>query len=186
MWLLCNAKKECEKYEIFSGVSINGGSRFAKDAGLVSVYSKHIGKGADLALRQSFEMKRFDPIKIMDDYRALPNRAFRVLTDAEMVKLNEDVSLGFAALNAHKARESEKAQRADEQRRRVEEMIQTNTAEMRKSIKVGTFTNCGQVFEVRRPMAGVQTIVGMQYIAIDRVYAEGAGCKFVNRQYVGR
>lgn len=33
---------------------------------------------------------------------------------------------------------------------------------MRKSIKVGTHTNCGPIFDVRLPMSGVQTTSGMQ------------------------
>jgi hypothetical protein len=67
-----------------------------------------------------------------------------------------------------------------------EDAIESEALAMRQTIKVGTQTNCGQVFDVRLPMVGVQTPVGMQYIEVNRLYIPGRGCTFVNGVYQGR
>lgn len=67
-----------------------------------------------------------------------------------------------------------------------EDAIESEALAMRQTIKVGTQTNCGQVFDVRLPMVGVQTPVGMQYIEVNRLYIPGRSCTFVNGVYQGR
>jgi hypothetical protein len=67
-----------------------------------------------------------------------------------------------------------------------EDAIESEAFAMRQTIKVGTQTNCGQVFDVRLPMVGVQTPVGMQYIEVNRLYIPGRGCTFVDGVYQGR
>jgi hypothetical protein len=66
-----------------------------------------------------------------------------------------------------------------------EDVIESEDFTMRQTIKVGTQTNCGQVFDVRLPMVGVQTPVGIQYIEVNRLYSPGRGCTFVNGVYQG-
>ena len=67
-----------------------------------------------------------------------------------------------------------------------EDAIESEALAMRQAIKVGTQTNCGQVFDVRLPMVGVQTPVGIQYIEVNRLYSPGRGCTFVEGVYQGR
>lgn len=82
------------------------------------------------------------------------------------------------------ARQQKEASR-EEARARAIAAREAEAAAMRKSIKIGTHTNCGVVFEVRKPMIGVQTPAGMQFIELDRLYAPGAGCAMNGQQYVG-
>lgn len=81
----------------------------------------------------------------------------------------------------------------DEQRQEEEQLrllankrIEDNASSMRKRVRIGTQTNCGQVFDVRLPMVGVQTMRGTQYIDISKLYGPDADCNFVNGVYVGR
>ena len=67
-----------------------------------------------------------------------------------------------------------------------EEAFESEALTMRQTIKVGTQTNCGQVFDVRLPMVGVQTAIGIQYIEVNRLYIPGRSCTFVNGVYQGR
>jgi hypothetical protein len=60
--------------------------------------------------------------------------------------------------------------------RKGEELQRKETTTMRQNIKVGGYTNCGQVFDVRLPMIGVQTPAGKRYIDISRLYAPTEPC----------
>jgi hypothetical protein len=64
------------------------------------------------------------------------------------------------------------------------DLLRTNTETLRRTVKIGDQTNCGAVFDVRRPMIGVQTIMGMQYLRLDTIFAPGAPCRFVDGRYV--
>jgi hypothetical protein len=56
---------------------------------------------------------------------------------------------------------------------------------MRKHTHVGTMTNCGEVFDVRLPMVGVQTIENAQFIDVSRLYMPATDCLFANGVYAG-
>ncbi|MBB3221127.1 hypothetical protein [Pseudoduganella umbonata] len=86
-----------------------------------------------------------------------------------------------AELAADKTRQ-EKAQQAREE---FMQQLVREAEVMRKTINIGTRTNCGQVFEIKRPMVGVQTIIGMQYIDISQLWGASANCYFRNGVYVG-
>jgi hypothetical protein len=109
----------------------------------------------------------------------------RFLNDQEMAALQNRLDrrqLAWAQAEQDNARKRD-AERAEKiARLRARER---DAAEMRKHIRVGTMTNCGEVFEVRLPMVGVQTIKGMQFIDVSRLYAPTANCMFLNDQYVG-
>lgn len=45
-------------------------------------------------------------------------------------------------------------------------------------------TNCGRVYDVRKPMVGVQTPAGQMYIPLDQLRGPSSGCRIVNGQYV--
>ncbi|MDD3325659.1 MAG: hypothetical protein PHW25_01075 [Zoogloea sp.] len=57
---------------------------------------------------------------------------------------------------------------------------------MRKGAKVGTRTNCGQIYQMNLPMVGVQTMFGMQQIELARLFGPSANCRFNNGVYIGR
>ena len=85
-------------------------------------------------------------------------------------------------------KQAEQARRQAEQARNeaiLEQRIKSETRDLRAHIKVGSLTNCGQVFDVKMPMIGVQTMIGMQYIDVQRLFSPLVGCKFVNGQYTG-
>jgi len=56
---------------------------------------------------------------------------------------------------------------------------------MRKTIAIGTRTNCGLVFDIKKPMIGVQTMMGMQYIHVDQLWGSSSDCHFRNGVYTG-
>lgn len=186
-WLLCDTQKKCERFQYFAYSDSYAASDFAKSGGLMGVYSRYIGKNAYAGRTFAGNISAISAIEMMNDYRALPlDQNFNVLSDVEFKKLNDDIEMGFAALNDLQAKENEQRNRVNEERRKEEQKIQSDSISMRKSMKIGTQTNCGQVFEVRPPMVGVQTMHGMQFIAIEKLYVPNSGCKFVNGQYVGR
>jgi hypothetical protein len=63
--------------------------------------------------------------------------------------------------------------------------IEQEAKNMRANAKIGTFTNCGQIFDIRLPMVGVQTTMGMQYLQLDLLYGQSVDCRFVNGHYDG-
>jgi hypothetical protein len=81
---------------------------------------------------------------------------------------------------------ADERQRAVADRRIRDQQIENEAVEMRKTIRVGTHTNCGPVFDVRLPMIGVQTAIGMQFIEVTRLYGASADCHFENGIYQGR
>ncbi|TCS32923.1 hypothetical protein EDC30_11934 [Paucimonas lemoignei] len=77
--------------------------------------------------------------------------------------------------------------KADDNRKKAEvaRRAEQQVALFRKSVQVGTWTNCGQIYDMRKPMAGVQTMVGQQYIDINRLYPPQYICRFLNGVYIG-
>lgn len=109
----------------------------------------------------------------------------RFLSDDDMAALQNRLDrrqLAWAQVEQDNARKRDAERAGKIARLRTREL---EAAEMRKHIHVGTMTNCGEVFEVRLPMVGVQTIKGMQFIDVSRLYAPTANCMFLNDQYVG-
>jgi hypothetical protein len=93
-----------------------------------------------------------------------------------------DSSMAFEA--GLKQKELEKRQAIEwEEQRQVK--IAAEAVNVRKNIRIGTRTNCGLVFDVKQPMIGVQTMVGMQYIHVDELWGPSAGCYFRNGVYTG-
>jgi hypothetical protein len=90
-------------------------------------------------------------------------------------KLSADQKARWKALEEEKQRQNLLAEQA----------LTLEAQTMRANIRNGTRTNCGQVFDVKLPMIGVQTMAGMQYIDINRLWGPSANCYFVNGQYVG-
>ena len=81
---------------------------------------------------------------------------------------------------------ADERQRVVADRRIMDQQIEDGAVEMRKTIRVGTHTNCGPVFDVRLPMIGVQTAIGMQFIELTRLYGASADCHFENGMHQGR
>lgn len=78
-----------------------------------------------------------------------------------------------------------KRQQEIESQNRMRQMILAEAENMRNNIRIGTKTNCGLVFDIRKPMIGVQTMIGMQYISLDQLWGPSAGCHFKNGVYIG-
>ncbi len=176
-WLVCDTQKVCTRRFLIAGDSYNnnlGGI-------LTGIYDNALGA-------QPTRDPKYDFIR---DYRAIPDvhlglNQVRFLSDPEKAGLEkklDDRQARWAQVQADVAKRRE-VQRAEQQAQ--ERALERESLEMRKHIRVGTMTNCGQVFEVRLPMIGVQTINGMQFIDVSRLYSPNANCRFVNGQYVGR
>lgn len=82
-------------------------------------------------------------------------------------------------------REQQAAQQAAQEAREQQLQMEQKIALFRNSIQIGSWTNCGQVYDVRKPMIGVQTMIGQQYIDINRLFPQGFGCHFKNGIYFG-
>lgn len=54
----------------------------------------------------------------------------------------------------------------------------------RKSLRIGDFSNCGLVVNIRENVIQVQSMIGETWIKIDNVYPSGIECKFFNNVYV--
>jgi len=173
MWHICNARKECE----VGGNFYRGHPNGPIGKYLTSVYESNFSRTPER-----------DPAgDIIKDSRSIPtNSNVQFLTRAD----GEAVDQKIAALSERWAKivhdrqqkQAEIRQATQEQERRIE----AEAIKVRANLRVGSQTNCGQVFEIRSPMAGVQTIVGMQFIDVSRLYGPSANCRFVNGQYVGR
>lgn len=173
MWHICNARKECKV----------GGNFYRRDPnGPIGRFLTGIYEGD---FRRTPER---DPAKeLIDDSRSIPTSSnVQFLTKLEAEKVNEKIAglsqqWGQIVQNREK-KQAEKQLAFEAQERKIE----AEAIQMRNKLRVGVQTNCGQVFEIRSPMIGVQTIVGMQFIDISRLYGPSANCRFVNGQYVGR
>ena len=176
-WLACNTQKVC------AGRFIIGGDSYTNDLDgiLIGIYDGVLNA----------QPKRDPKFELIRDYRVIPDVTsglshVRFLSGSEQTALEkslDDQQERWAQAQA------ELAKRRDEQRtedQAAERAIERDSVAMRQHIRVGTQTNCGQVFEVRLPMVGVQTINGMQFIDVSRLYSPNTTCRFVNGQYVGR
>jgi hypothetical protein len=168
-FLTCNRKSEC-------------------------TYGPEIGGTRSLNIAHSYdnlkpEIRRDLHLESFTKYSGTPtNITFFVESEytAFMNSIEGENKQGIAA--AEEASRKLAAQRAREQAaaEERERMIIAEANSMRGSVRIGTRTNCGEVFDVRLPMVGVQTTVGTQFIRLDDLYGPSAGCRFVNGRYVGR
>lgn len=186
-WLLCDTSKKCTNFVYFDYANSQSATSFTEKAELIGVYAKDIGKDAKVDRTNIGKISFINEIKFREDSAVLPiNKKITILNEEEIKKLKSDIDLALNAASAFKAKEDEERKKKIEANRQAEDRLEKESLKMRKNIKIGTETNCGQVFDVRPPMAGVQTIQGMHFIAIDKLYIPGAGCRFVNGQYIGR
>jgi hypothetical protein len=89
---------------------------------------------------------------------------------------------------AYEARQRQQELEQQERARRQQELqakLLAEAVEMRKTIAIGTRTNCGLVFDIKKPMIGVQTMMGMQYIHVDQLWGPSSDCHFRNGVYTG-
>lgn len=105
----------------------------------------------------------------------------------ELISLRKVKEERFAAAKKEKEQNiREAAVREREHQYRMQEALRIETEEMRKNIRIGSRTNCGEIFDVRLPMVGVQTINGIQYIRLADLYGPSQNCRFANGKYVGK
>ncbi|MCR4469741.1 hypothetical protein [Burkholderia sp. SCN-KJ] len=176
-WLACNLQKACDSRQFLS----------------VSDYHTRLNGMLTGVFETSLTAPptRDTKLELVNDYRAVPSlvnglQQIRFLNESEKATLDEKLARReqrWAEIQQANAQQEAANQAA---RRAREQAIEREGVEMRKHIRVGAMTNCGQVFELRRPMVGVQTMNGMQFIDISRLYGPSADCRFLNGQYVGR
>jgi hypothetical protein len=173
VWLACDTQKVCPQRSRLDTSNYN--NQFHRI--LTGIYEGDLLKTPD----------RDPKYELVTDSRTTPVRSsVRFLAGAEIDELRGKFARQqerWAQLQAQRAQKQEADRVAQQARERA---IESEAVETRKRIRVGAQTNCGQVFEVRLPMVGVQTAAGMQFIDISRLYGPSAGCRFVNGQYVGR
>lgn len=173
MWHICNARKECKV----------GGNFYRRDP------NGPIGRFLTGVYERDFRvMPERDPAReLIRDSRSIPTSSdVQFLTKAEGDEVNKKIA-GLSQQWAKIVQEREKKQVEKQLAFQAQERaIEAEAVQVRKTLRIGARTNCGQVFEIRLPMIGVQTTLGMQYIDISRLYGPSANCRFVNGQYVGR
>lgn len=106
-----------------------------------------------------------------------------VLSDADRKKLAERVQQ-VAAVRAGnlKAIKDERERVAAAKAKKIAD----ETSQLQKTVRIGSETNCGTIFDIRLPLVGVQTMIGQQYLRLDSLYGPSATCRFSNGQYVGQ
>ena len=175
MWLICNAQKECPTEGSF----------------YTSTPNSNIGKFLNSVHQNTLTPNRdwgYQRPELITDSRSIPTGGGLIsfLTEAQGLQIQNkfgDEGKQWAKVQEEKAQQHEVKRLALEARARE---IENEAVELRKRIRVGAKTNCGQVFELRLPMVGVQTIHGVQFIDLSRLYGPSAECRFRNGQYVGR
>lgn len=173
MWHICDASKACKV----------GGNFYRRDP------NGRIGRFLTGVYERDFRVvPERDPTReLIKDDRSIPTSSdVQFLTRAQGDEVNEKIA-GLSQqwekiVQAREKKQAEKQLAFQAQERAIE----AEAIQMRNHLRVGARTNCGQVFEIRSPMIGVQTVVGMQFIDISRLYGPSANCRFVNGQYVGR
>jgi len=182
-WVQCDISKKCTTVEqsvVSADYRIGG-------LGVQSIYDRDFfnPRSINAGLETGFEET------IRNDYGALPQARL----GAEITFYNDaQIADFFDTMRKNEAVWKDKRQAylkseaaaeargiAEVKRREIE------TIELRKNIRIGSRTNCGIVFDIReREIAGIQTQIGQQYIAINELHGPSSACKFHNGKYVGR
>lgn len=169
-WAACSRQKRCHSWNVISHVD----SRASLDQILTAIDDNQLH-------REPFTES--SGLTYAADDRAIPrSTAFTrltALTDAEREQLRAEIA-------AEQGRRDAYAEALQAVRLAKEAAIIAEAQQMRRTVRVGTRTNCGLVFEVRLPMVGVQTSIGMQFLPIDELYGPSVTCRFFNGNYIGR
>lgn len=169
-WAACDRNKQCAAWSVISQSnhynSLGEILSFVDDSELK-------GKITTASIRR----------EVGSDYRAIPTSGsftrLVALTDAEREQIHVAIDAEHAKREAYYA--ALQANRAAK-----EAAVLAEAEQMRKNVRIGTRTNCGSVFDLRLPMVGIQTSVGMQFLPLDKLYGPSANCRFINGNYVGR
>lgn len=177
-WLVCDRKKVCYSESFLTE----------------SDYNKSLGDIVtavrDMELQRTNLTQSLD-VSLLKGYAGAPrvggsSNSFSRLTllgDTERDALDQRIT---SVERARSTYAKNKQDAYDRQKREKEAFIQEEATRMRKGVRIGTQTNCGNVFELRLPLVGVQTMYGMQYLQLSDLYGPSADCRFLNHQYVGR
>lgn len=174
----CDTQKVC-------ALETGGSIRYAK---IKTVYTDVLSdrsiseKGAKPYIYESFPLSIFLPSRTSS--QEIKPQSGQLYTQM-MQQL--DVRMRHANHAGDELRRQEHEKQTREVALRAERMrlIEQEAKNMRANPKIGTVTNCGQIFDIRLPMVGVQTMIGIQYLKLDLLYGTSADCQFVNGQYVG-
>ena len=127
----------------------------------------------------SMSQQRFTNLMEVDGYKA----PVRVQAEARAREQVAEEESKRRALEM--AEQRERQQRAQSQAR---ERLLARGAEFRKSIKIGSVTNCGPVIEIRQNLAKIYFPVhgygNEHWLGIDALFPAGVSCQFVNGRYV--
>lgn len=168
-WCDSNASQNVAPYTVCNSQL----GSFSKLGAMVSVTTS---LGASMLKTKPYSVNKDDAENVV---RSIPEGE---LNDAYLKMYKDELDQRALA----KAKLDEQRQEEEQARLLANQRIEDNASSMRKQVRVGTQTNCGQVFDVRLPMVGVQTMHGTQYIDISKLYGPDADCNFVNGVYVGR
>lgn len=174
----CSANKVCGGRYSYNG---SGDGNF-KDI-MKGVYGRDLAKTPWDAYLKSPSSSYF-----MTDGRIMPSSGYTVtlLSDSQISEIKKNTDRFERDVKQQHADAKAREEQAEIDRIEKEKAIQREAEQMRKTIGVGTQTNCGKVFHVNRPMAGVQTMIGQQYIDISTLFGPSATCRFLNNVYIGR
>jgi hypothetical protein len=182
-WLVCDRERNCPTGKYISDNNYQN----SMGGALEGVYVNEIENPRTIQVGQ-VTFSGNPKYNVMSDYRVIPSisdgtEEIRFLDETKRVTIKNRISSLEKSYDDADNQRREEKKKADEER---ESKIKAETADLRKHVHVGSMTNCGEVFDVRLPMVGVQTTVGTQYINISKLYGPSAECLFVNGRYVGR
>lgn len=177
-WVLCDRNKNC------------GAARVISDVGSYNDLGKLLTSVSERDLAQEISVRNTDrfagiyaDVRISNDSSVVPTldglSEVLVLSDDQRDGIEQrirEVNQKRKAFVAEREREAQEKEAA----------IIREAEQMRKGAKVGTRTNCGQIYQMNLPMVGVQTMLGMQQIELARLFGPSAGCRFNNGVYIGR
>lgn len=144
------------------------------------VSSRKISIGRDARFKGSLVEYLHDQSRIRDEFNVCQDASPKI-RDLNIKRNN----LVEARVERDRKQIADDARRSAENAKRAQDALAAEATALRKNIKIGTRTNCGPVFDVRLPMVGVQTMIGMQYIDANQLWGPSAGCYFTNGVYIG-
>jgi hypothetical protein len=119
----------------------------------------------------------FKPISVLRAERALQAQ----VADEERKRL-------ALVAEQRRALQEQAESRAREAAHRERERLLAEAVQFRKTISVGSMSNCGPVVEIRQGLARIYAPVqgygNEHWLEVDSLFPAGSGCRFVNGRYV--
>lgn len=179
-WCNSDANKDAAPYSVCN-------SQFGSFSKLGAMVSVATSLGASMINTRPYSVNKSDVESVVHSIsEGELNEAYLKMFQKEAEQKDLERRQAEEKQRILQAKLDEQYQEEEKERLIVNQRIENNARDMRKHVRIGTQTNCGQVFDVRLPMVGVQTMVGSQYIDISKLYGPDANCNFKNGVYAGR